>query len=348
MDIDPTDIAGLSRAADAGDGAAALRLAVLCGLGLGRPQDWSEALSRLDQAAATGDRDAVFQKTLLAPAGGAVDLTAWLTPPPWTVVSERPHVLSLSGFVSPALCDHLIDLARPRLARAQVYDPTTGRGRVASHRSNSAFAFNLETTDLVLVLLRERIARTAGLPVTGLEPSQVLRYGVGETFDWHVDWLDPAIPGQASDLAARGQRIATLLLYLNDDFEGGETAFESGGLRHRARRGDALMWANTLPQGGVDRSTRHAGLPPTRGEKWVLSQWMRPAPPRATEGSGAVLAKSGLKRAWEGLSHGLDSNFDPKRDTAHRARGLAGCPAVHRGVADHPAPFPGGRPPSAG
>ena len=278
MDLDPTDIASLSRAAEAGAGDAAMRLAVLCALGLGRPQDWSEALARLDQAVATGHPDALTQKALLAPAGGAVDIAAWLVPPAWLVLSEQPHILSLQAFVSPEICDHLIDLARPHLARAEVYDPATGLGRVERHRSNSAFAFNLETTDLVLVLLRERIARTAGLPATGLEPSQVLRYGVGETFDWHVDWLDPAIPGQASDLAARGQRIATLLLYLNDDYEGGETAFESGGLRHRARRADALMWANTLPQGGVDRATRHAGLPPTRGEKWVLSQWMRPAP----------------------------------------------------------------------
>lgn len=278
MAIDPTDIPGLTRAADEGDAAAALHLAVLCGLGLGGPQDWTEALRRLHQAVAAGHPAALTQKALLAPGGGDVDIQAWLTPPTWIVVSDRPHVLSLPAFVSPEICEHIIGQATPGLARAQVYDPATGLGRVDRHRSNSAFAFNLESTDLVLVLLRERIARTAGLPLTGLEPSQVLRYGVGETFDWHVDWLDPAIPGQAIDLAERGQRIATLLLYLNDDFEGGETAFEAGDLRHRARRGDALMWANTLPQGGVDRSTRHAGLPPTQGEKWVLSQWMRPAP----------------------------------------------------------------------
>ncbi len=274
---DPTDIAGLTLAADAGDGEAALRLAVLCGLGLGRPQDWAEALGRLNQAVAGGHADALAQTRLLAPRGGPIDLMHWLTPPAWAVVSERPHILSLPGFTSPDICDRLIARALPGLNRAEVYDAETGRGRVDRVRSNSAFVFDLTATDLVLVILRERIARTAGLPMTGLEPTQVLRYGVGETFDWHVDFLDPAIPGQASDLAARGQRIGTLLLYLNDDFEGGETAFETGAIRHRGRKGDALMWANTLPQGGVDRQTRHAGLPPTRGEKWVLSQWMRPA-----------------------------------------------------------------------
>lgn len=274
---EPTDIAALAQTADAGDGDAALRLAVLCGLGLGRQQDWSEALQRLDQAIEAGHPDALQQKRMLAPGGGPIDLAHWMAPPVWTVVSERPHILSLPGFASSEICDRLIALASPGLSRAEIYDPATGRGRVDRVRSNSAFVFGLAATDLVLVLLRERMARTAGLPITGLEPTQVLRYHVGETFDWHVDFLDPAIPGQASDLTARGQRIATLLLYLNDDFDGGETAFEIGEIRHRGRKGDALMWANTLPEGRVDRQTRHAGLPPTRGEKWVLSQWMRPA-----------------------------------------------------------------------
>jgi len=274
---DPNNIAALNHGADAGDGDAALKLAVLCGLGLGRSQDWGEALRRLDQAVDAGHADALDQKRLLGSRDGPIDLAQWLTPPPWTVVSDRPHILSLPGFGSPEICERLIARASCGLDRAKVYDPETGLGREDKVRTNSAFVFDLAATDLVLVILRERIARTAGLPVTGLEPTQLLRYRVGETFDWHVDFLDPAIPGQASDLAARGQRIATLLLYLNDDFDGGETAFEAVGIRHRGRKGDALMWANTLPQGGVDRQTRHAGLPPTRGEKWVLSQWMRPA-----------------------------------------------------------------------
>jgi prolyl 4-hydroxylase len=131
-------------------------------------------------------------------------------------------------------------------------------------RTNAAAQFGLERMDVVLAVVRERIARAAGLPVPGLEWTQVLHYAVGQAFDWHVDWLDPATPGYAADLAARGQRIATCLVFLNDDFEGGETAFEAGGLRHRGRKGDALMWANTLPDGSIDPRTRHAGLPPTR------------------------------------------------------------------------------------
>lgn len=277
----PVDPIALARAADAGDGAAAHRLAVLTAMGLGAPQDWRRALALLDRAAQLGFAPAQGQVALLAgndpadPAAARIDLAAWLTAPAPRPLVDGPAIFVIEGFLPHAVCDWLKDRAEAVTEPALVYDPATGEGRRESVRTNAAAQFTLEQMDVVLAVVRERIARAAGLPVPGLEWTQVLHYAVGQTFDWHVDWLDPALPGYAADLAARGQRIATCLVFLNDDFEGGETAFEAGGLRHRGRKGDALLWANTLPDGSVDRRTRHAGLPPTSGEKWVLSQWLR-------------------------------------------------------------------------
>lgn len=284
----PVDPAALARAADAGDGAAAHRLAVLTAMGLGAPQDWDRALALLGQAADLGFEPARAQVELLtgsAPDGSAaaprIDAARWLASPPPRPLVDGPAILAIDGFLPPAVCDWLQARAGALTGPALVYDPVTGAGRREAVRTNDAARFELDRMDVVLALVRERIARAAGLPVPGLEWTQVLHYAVGQTFDWHVDWLDPAAPAYAADLAARGQRIATCLVFLNDDFEGGETAFEAGGLRHRGRKGDALMWANTLPSGEVDRRTRHAGLPPTKGEKWVLSQWLRGRAPRA-------------------------------------------------------------------
>jgi prolyl 4-hydroxylase len=277
---DPHDPLALAAAADAGDAGAAHRLAVLTAIGLGLPQDWDGALARLTQAAGLGHPTAGRQLALLSGPSG-IDLAAWLTPPPPRMLSQGPAIFAIEGFLPAAVCDWLKDRATAMAEPALVYDPETGEGRREGVRTNAAAQFTLERMDVVLAVVRERIARAAGLPVPGLEWTQVLHYAVGQTFDWHVDWLDPATPGYAADLAARGQRIATFLVYLNDDFEGGETAFEAGGLRHRGRKGDALMWANTLPDGSIDRRTRHAGLPPTRGEKWLLSQWLRGRAPLA-------------------------------------------------------------------
>ena len=267
----------LTAAAAGGDGEAMFRLAALTAMGLGLPQDWRTALGLLERSAAAGFEPAREESAVL---GTSVDLTAWLTPPAPRSLMSGPTILAIEGFLAPEICDWLIRRAETLLEPALVYDPETGEGRREDVRTNTQAVFELGRMGVLLALVRERIARAAGLPVPGLEWSQVLRYAVGQTFDWHVDWLDPATPGHAADLASRGQRIATCLIYLNDDFEGGETAFEAGGLRHRGRKGDALMWANTQPDGSIDRRTRHAGLPPTKGEKWVLSQWLRGRAPK--------------------------------------------------------------------
>lgn len=286
----PDDPQALAGAVEAGDGAAAARLAVLTGMGLGVAPDWGRAMELLGRSASLGFEPARDQIALLLagmPAPGdwleaarRVDVAMWLNAPRPRILSEGPAIFAIDGFLPPEVCDRLREQAEARVKPALVYDPDTGEGRRESVRTNRAASLGLERMDVVLALVRERTARAAGLPVAGLEWTQVLHYAVGQTFDWHVDWLDPATPGYAADLAARGQRIATLLVFLNDDFEGGETAFEAGGLRHRGRKGDALLWANTLPDGSIDRRTRHAGLPPTKGEKWVLSQWLRGRAPK--------------------------------------------------------------------
>jgi predicted 2-oxoglutarate/Fe(II)-dependent dioxygenase YbiX len=189
---------------------------------------------------------------------------------------EAPRIGVCRGFASAAECDWLMARARPRLGAAQVYDPHTGAGvRVESSRTNSDVNFNMVESDLVLVMLRARIAAVMGASVTNLEPAMVLHYAPGQYFAPHWDGLDPDVPGMAADIAAKGQRTATFLLYLNDDYDGGDTDFPDMNWRFRGGVGDALFFWNTDPAGRIDRKTRHAGIPTQRGEKWLLSQWIR-------------------------------------------------------------------------
>ncbi len=111
-----------------------------------------------------------------------------------------------------------------------------------------------------------------------MEAFAVLHYAVGEEASEHYDFLDPAVPSYAGQIARMGQRVATCLLYLNDGYEGGETEFTSLGLRHRGGTGDALIFFNADADAVPDPRTAHAGRPPTSGEKWVLSQFIRNRP----------------------------------------------------------------------
>jgi len=129
--------------------------------------------------------------------------------------------------------------------------------------------------NVVTEVIRNRISAATKLPVPLFEPSQILHYSVGQRFRPHHDFLDPANAAYHETLNRFGQRIATFLIYLNDGYEGGETSFPKVGLKVRADQGDALFFANVTQDGAPDPATLHAGLPPTSGEKWVFSQWIR-------------------------------------------------------------------------
>jgi prolyl 4-hydroxylase len=187
------------------------------------------------------------------------------------VLVASPRVVAIEGFLPRPVCDWLIGLAEGRTQPARVYAPDGGGSIEANARSNSSIEFGPLNCDVVLLLTRARIAATIGVPAGALENSQVLHYAVGQQFTRHVDYLDPALP----DVAERGQRIVTFLIYLNGDFEGGETDFPGLAMRYKGASGDALYFTNLDPAGTPDSRTLHAGLPPTRGEKWLFSQWVR-------------------------------------------------------------------------
>jgi prolyl 4-hydroxylase len=178
------------------------------------------------------------------------------------------------GFLDARTCAWLIERAAPLQRQSLVYDPYTGKPAPSDARSNSVGSFTIASLDLVTIFVRERIAATMGVPVAQLERVSVFRYGVGQTFANHYDFLEPS-PQLDAEIARRGQRPLTFLVYLNDAFEGGETHFIKLDRKMRVGVGDALFFYNVDEAGAPDTRTEHAGAPPTRGEKWLLSQFIR-------------------------------------------------------------------------
>ncbi|MGE0597362.1 MAG: 2OG-Fe(II) oxygenase [Hyphomonadaceae bacterium] len=272
--------ARLERESAAGDGAATARRAHLLAAGLTGPADWDAALALLRKAGAQGDVRAAKEAELIR--GGHLDVAtairAFVAPRPLREAHASPRIAAIPDFMSPAECAWMMTKARALLEPARVYDNQGGGGAVVDARSNSAAEFSPELVDMALVLLRARIAHTLGVPPPHLELTNVLHYAPGQRFDAHYDYMDAANPGLAASLARKGQRIITFLVYLNEDFEGGETEFPRLQRRFRGQAGEALVFVNAPRGGSGDARTLHAGLPPTRGEKWLLSQWVRDKP----------------------------------------------------------------------
>ncbi|NKJ50628.1 2-oxoglutarate-dependent dioxygenase [Burkholderia sp. SG-MS1] len=187
---------------------------------------------------------------------------------------HRPAAVLLDDFLSASECEQLIALARPRLNHSTVVDPVTGRDVVAGHRSSDGMFFRLGETPLV-TRLEARIAELTGLPVENGEGLQLLHYEAGAESTPHVDYLIPANPANQESIARSGQRVGTLLMYLNDVEAGGETVFPQLGWSVVPRRGQALYFEYGNRFGLCDPSSLHTSTPLRRGEKWVATKWIR-------------------------------------------------------------------------
>jgi prolyl 4-hydroxylase len=267
----------LAEAAQQGDAGAWHYVAVLAASGIGRGQSWSDGYAALARAAELGHAHARRQIGVLAGLGlsGGNELRSWLAPPAAHVLRNAPRFVTYVDFLAPALCMYLVGRAAPKLVPAQVNDARGGGLKLDPMRTNTTAVLTIAETDFVVQLVRARIAAAAGVPFDALEPAEILHYSVGETYKPHVDFFHPSLPNFAEEMRQKGQRIKTCLVYLNDDFESGETEFSRIGVKFRGRRGEALVFDNVLPNGTGDMNTVHTGRPPTRGEKWLLSQWIR-------------------------------------------------------------------------
>lgn len=189
-----------------------------------------------------------------------------LSPPsPGQVVSEAPHLTRFHGLFTPAECAYLAEAAAPMLARSSVVDPATGEQRPDPGRISDDAGFTLPLENPAVHALNRRIAAASGTAVAQGEPLQILRYRAGGEYKPHFD----AIPGLAN------QRILTMIVWLSDGYEGGETHFLKTGAKLKGGVGDALLFRNALPDGRRDPDTGHAGLPVTGGEKLIASRWIR-------------------------------------------------------------------------
>jgi hypothetical protein len=272
-----------------GSSEAALKLATLTALGAHVDQSWPGALAFLVFAAQRGSASARGQLAALAGSGPnvddgdqqwlllaqRVDLKYWSAAPPGQTLCANPVVRVYRNFVPDSVCAWLIEQARPNLKRALIYDPVGGKDIADHMRTNSAAGFDLMHADVVQAAVQCRMSAAVGIPVHHFEGPTVLHYAVGEQITNHYDFVNPKIPNYDAEIAQRGQRIITFLVYLNDDYEGGETDFPQLGLRYHGAKGHGLYFTNALADGQPDLRMVHAGLPPKDKEKWLMSQFIR-------------------------------------------------------------------------
>ncbi len=280
----------LLEAAQRGQPDAQERAAALLAGGVFAAQSWPEAVRMLARAATNGNLAARTQLAAMTgiadPAGdwgqlaSQFDLARWLNPPPSECVNQDRRIRRFPQLLPEAVCAWLIEQSRGRLTRARVYDPIAQRNSTHEMRTNTTATFGIADVGCLHFLVQARMAAGCGMALTHFEAPAVLHYDVGEQITPHFDFIDPRLPDYEQQVRVQGQRNYTFLIYLNDGYEGGETAFPELGIQYRGSIREGLLFSNIDAQDNPDLHMLHAGKPPLRGEKWILSQFIRRRPAR--------------------------------------------------------------------
>ena len=228
--------------------------------GIGTKADHSAAIEMLKELAKE-DKFAAVQLSLL----DHVACEQRLADVQPKVISPDPYIALYPALFSPAECKYLAMLAAPWLEQARVTVDGDEK-QVETVRDADSSAISHLTEDLIVQRINRCIAAATGTRPEWGEPLNVLRYKQGQQFRPHHD-------GRGSGEGP--MRIMTALIWLNEQFDGGETEFPRLKIRVRGGIGDMLVFRNFRDDGSEDDRLIHAGLPVSQGVKWMASRWIR-------------------------------------------------------------------------
>lgn len=177
---------------------------------------------------------------------------------------EEPLIVILGNVLSNEECDELIRLSKDKMQRSKI-----GTTREVNELRTSSSMFLEENENEIVARVENRISSIMNIPIEHGEGIQVLQYTPGQEYRAHYDFFS------STSKAANNNRISTLVMYLNDVEQGGETFFPKLNLSVTPKKGMAVYFEYFYSDESLNELTLHGGAPVITGEKWVATQWMR-------------------------------------------------------------------------
>lgn len=194
-----------------------------------------------------------------------------------TILKNEPFIAYIYNVLNDDECDYVISkLEEAEFCHSEGMDYETSKNEVTDYRTSNTFydmdGVFLDYNQMIFNAVKDRFWYMP-FSIDNIEPVQSQRYGVGQEYKKHCDYFNYG-PNQ---IKTDNDRIATLILYLNDDFEGGETEFHELGIKIKPKKGAALYFEyNYIPE--LNYKTLHSGNPVTKGEKLIFTSWIRHHP----------------------------------------------------------------------
>jgi prolyl 4-hydroxylase len=188
------------------------------------------------------------------------------------IISIDPLIIYFHNFTTPTESQHIIHLAGDDLSTSPVITADPSIKRSTARTSTSTFLSY--SVDHIVTCLEQRVVDATRIPLSRTEPLEVVHYEIGQEYKPHFDYVDENVLN-SDPWSVIGQRVNTMILYLSDVEEGGETEFQTLGIKFQPKRGDAVFWRNVDSGRREDPRTLHSGNPVIRGEKWTINVWQR-------------------------------------------------------------------------
>jgi len=183
--------------------------------------------------------------------------------------TDKAELWAVGNFFAAEECGRLMAMVDAVAQPSRAFDAAYDSGY------RTSYSGDVDPYDPFVMKLQRRIDDLLGVDPTYGETIQGQRYMVGQQFQAHTDWFPGNTPYWEQEKDRGGQRSITAMAYLNPVEEGGSTHFPHLGLTVEPRPGVLLVWNNADPEGVPNPYTIHAGLPVTKGVKYIITKWYR-------------------------------------------------------------------------
>lgn len=179
------------------------------------------------------------------------------------------EIYTMGGFLDPGECFRLVAMIDG------VAQPSTLYSDFSRQDYRTSYSANLDHWDSMVMMIQRRIDDLLGMPPENGETIQGQRYEPGQQYREHCDWFPTNAEHWKIERKRGGQRSWTAMIFLNDVEEGGHTEFPNLGAKVTPQRGAILIWNNATVEGVPNQYTLHAGRPPVKGTKHIITKWYR-------------------------------------------------------------------------
>lgn len=186
---------------------------------------------------------------------------------------ENYYIQEIPNFLTLEECNQILQISTNKLIDSKVYSPSADLVDEKVRISKQTW---LNDNNHPLILdLSKRIAKITGTRLTDQEELQVVNYHPGGFYKPHYDACNRKVENCTRLNGTRGPRYITFIIYLNNDFEGGETYFPNINKSIVPEMGKAAIFYNVNLNGDVLVNSLHEGRDVKKGVKWIANKWIR-------------------------------------------------------------------------